>query len=806
MPSIVAGVAALPDQTHGSRSPGRLMTPSHAILDGLTEAQRQAVSHVEGPLLVVAGAGSGKTRVITRRVAYLASQGIRSHRILAVTFTNKAAGEMRERIEQLVGARGPWVSTFHSLCARMLRFSADLAGLPANFSIYDRSDQLNVVREALKSIEAATESLRPAAALSRISNAKNHMRSPADLAAEAAGFTDELAARVYRVYQRILEANGALDFDDLLVRVAQLLQHDAGFRERWQQRFDFLLIDEYQDTNAAQYRIAKALAAQHRNLCATGDADQAIYGWRGADIQNILAFQKDFPDAAVIKLEQNYRSTQTILRAADSLITKNQLRHERGLWTENEQGVPVAFHHALDARQEAAFVARSIAQREAEGRSWSDFAVFYRTNAQSRLLEEELPRARVPYRIVGAVEFYSRQEVKDVLAYLRVCVNERDGVSLLRIINTPSRGIGARTIGRLRAWADESAGSPWDAVADVEHVPELGARARKAVEAFGSTIDELRRLAAETSGGVAPFCQRLLVATGYQAWLDQPEQEERRENVQELLSRAAEYDEAQPEGDLAGFLQDVSLVSDVDDFDGTAEAATLMTLHTAKGLEFPVVFLTGLEDGLLPHANAMRPPAAVWGLEDPARVEEERRLCYVGMTRAQKELILTAAAERMTFNAPSEREPSRFLHEISRTVFDEDSLDALDEALDGAETVADTERLWPRRRRGGSRPASAHGRRGTVRQQAPAGPDELTIDYDEVDEPVAGEEAAIAPEPPAGADPGDFAVGDAVAVGRVGQGMIVDIKRAGRYTLATVKLHAGGRHVIALESARVRKL
>ena len=590
------------------------MTGESDILAGLTEPQREAVTHIEGPLLVIAGAGSGKTRVITRRVAYLASQGVPPRRILAVTFTNKAAGEMRERIEQLCGTKGAWVSTFHSLCARMLRISAEAAGLEPNFTIYDRADQLTAVRDALRRLEIDQADIRPASALQTISNAKTKLLSPSQYAAAVGGFREERLAKTYRLYQEILDANAALDFDDLLMRVARLLESDEASLDRWQRRFDFLLIDEYQDTNRAQYRIAARLAGRHQNLCATGDPDQSIYGWRGADIQNILDFEKDFPSARVVRLEQNYRSTKRILQAADTLIAKNALRIERSLWTENEQGVPVRFLHLADADEEADRIVGEIRRRGVDGRGWGEIAVFYRTNAQSRRLEEALVLDSLPYRLVGAVEFYGRQEIKDLLAYLRSCVNVRDSLSLERVINTPSRGIGARTIERLKQWASESGRPLSAAVASVEEIPTLSSRAKKAVRAFADVIEGLRKGA---DGPVGELCRRVLDETGYAVWLKSPDNEERRENVAELLNKADDFDATNPGAGLGGFLTEVSLVSDVDNLDGAAEAVTLMTLHAAKGLEFPVVFLTGVEEGLLPHTNSMG---------SDAEIEEERRL------------------------------------------------------------------------------------------------------------------------------------------------------------------------------------
>jgi DNA helicase-2/ATP-dependent DNA helicase PcrA len=764
------------------------MSARKQILDGLTEPQRRAVTHMAGPLLVVAGAGSGKTRVITRRVAYLASQGVPPQRLLAVTFTNKAAGEMRERIEALAGTGGAWMSTFHSLCASMLRFSAEQLGLPRSFSIYDRDDQLRAVREAMQRLEMAPTALKPAVALHKISAAKNQLLTPSAFAAQAERYDDELAARVYTVYQKVLEENAALDFDDLLTVAADRLGRDAAFRERWQQRFDFVLIDEYQDTNRAQYLIARHLAARHRNLCATGDADQAIYGWRGADIRNILGFQKDYPDAVVIKLEQNYRSTQVILDAASSLIARNVQRHERDLWTENPRGKPVTFHFADGTEAEAAFVVRAVRKRQAAGRRLRDFAVFYRTNAQSRAFEEALRRAPLPYCLVGAIEFYARQEIKDLLATLRVLVNERDELSLLRILNVPPRGLGDKTLERVRAHARQRGMPLLAALAEAPQVADLGARAQQAATAFSAVLQELR---AALQLPVAELCSRVLERTGYQEWLDKPENKERRQNVQEFLNHAAQHDQEHPGAGLPSFLQEVALVSDVDNLDESADAVTLMTLHAAKGLEFPVVFLTGLEEGLLPHYNAIRPAEGLGFGEDAAKVEEERRLCYVGMTRAKEELVLTAAAERTQFRADPERVPSRFLGELSSEVFDAESRETLAVALAESDAYA-TEAYQPVFHRPRRRPGA---------KWAPAYADVDAADAVESRKPARPREAA----PRRRARP-DLAVGDWVIHAKFGEGQIVAIQPSGKLTLATLALRSGGKRVFALEVAPIQKL
>jgi len=548
------------------------------------------------------------------------------------------------------------------------------------------------------------------------------------------------------------------------MRVALLLEGDEAFRQRWQRRFDYVLIDEYQDTNHAQYLIARDLAAEHRNICATGDPDQSIYGWRGADIRNILDFTKDYRDGVVVKLERNYRSTKTILRAADTLITRNAQRHERSLWTENDEGVAVGLRVGEDAEGEARAALAAIHDRRGEGRRWGDFAVFYRTNAQSRSFEEACVRGSVPYRIVGAVEFYGRQEVKDLLAYLRVCVNERDDLSLLRIINTPSRGIGKRTVDALKRWAAAQGMSLWAAATAVEQVEGVGATGRRAVTRFAELIRELREA---DKRPVAAFCARVLADSGYEQWLKGPDNEERRENVEELLGKCTAYDALHPDSDLGDFLQEVALVSEVDNLDGAADAVTLMTLHAAKGLEFPVVLLSGMEEGLLPHANSMA---------TEEEVEEERRLCYVGITRAQDELVFTAARQRAQRGAQWGREPSRFLHEIDRAVLDDQSRRALAEFQATSAQQQEAPEWAPRPRR------SSLGRRREPASRAPA------------------------VEPTPVVDAHGLSVGDWVEHPMYGRGRVVALQESERMALATVAMSDGVKRLFSLEHVALKRL
>jgi len=728
------------------------MATTKVILSDLTTAQREAVTCTEGPLLVVAGPGSGKTRVITRRVAYLAARGVAPYRILAVTFTNKAAGEMRERIEALAGTSGAWVSTFHSLCAAMLRISAEQLGIPQNFSIYDRDDQLRLIRQVKKDLEPAGAELSPSDLLNHISRAKQRLETPQEFAASALSFKDEFVAKAYNLYQRRLEDNAAMDFDDLLMRVALFLGSNEDFRQRWQRRFRYILVDEYQDTNEAQDLIARTLAEQHRNICATGDPDQSIYGWRGASIHNILRFQEHYPDARVVHLEENYRSTATILRAADSLISHNNLRHERGLWTRNPRGTPIKVIEAPDADDEAEMVAKIIEERLADGARPRDFAIFYRTNAQSRAFEIVFTRRNIPFRLVGAVQFCARREIKDLVAYLRFIVNERDDLSLARIINVPPRGIGATTLERLRKWAQAHRKHLWEAVLNAPQIEQLGTRAARALERFATLINSLRQMPRKPA---AAICEKLLKASGYLDWMTQTGGPERKENIEEFLAWASGFDDEQPEGGLEGFLQQVGLVSDVDNLDPAADAVALMTLHAAKGLEFPVVFLTGLEDGLLPHANSSATPEGL---------EEERRLCFVGITRAKHLLFLTHAGSRQRGGSVEYALPSRFLLEI-----DPDTLDAPPPQT-------------------------------TVEPTPDDAPDHT---YDE----PPPEEFAV-PEPPPARRPRRLRLrtGDRIRHPHFGLGTVLAVQDFGRETFATISFDAGGKRILSLRHAPLERL
>jgi DNA helicase-2/ATP-dependent DNA helicase PcrA len=708
------------------------------ILSDLNEAQREAVVHGEGPLLVVAGAGSGKTRVITRRIAWLVRGGLDPAQVLAITFTNKAAGEMRERVARLLGRNPAWISTFHALGARFLRMEARAAGLDPNFTIFDATDQVTVLRELLKSPQLARNLRRdigPQDVRAYVSERKNAGHPPADPEVEAG---DDPFEAAYRAYEEMLRSCEAVDFDDLLLRPVRMLEQDEGLLRRFASRFRTLLVDEYQDTNVLQHRLARLLAEAHGNICATGDPDQSIYGWRGAEVANILEFEQVFPGARVIKLEENYRSTNAILRAASALIRNNTERIDRELWSRLGEGErPVVWESASES-EEALRVVDGIVRATQAGFGLDDVAVFYRTNACSRPLEQAFRLANVPYAIVGALEFYERREVKDLLAYLRVIANPADAVDLLRIVNVPGRGIGARTIERIRAHAAATGRPLRDVFLAPAGIPDLRGAARKALDDFAVVLATL--LDAPRTP-VVPVLDRVLELTAYRDWLrhaDDPLREERLENVEELRRAIAEYDAANPFGDLDEFVRETVLLRSRDEAREGEPRATLMTLHSAKGLEYPVVFVCALEEGVLPHVRSMVSQKAI---------EEERRLMYVGMTRAQRRLVLSFARSRgMSGSAYGRSIPSRFLAEIP---------DAL---LDGAAPT---------------RPTS-HG-------------------ADECYEPDLDGD-----EPP-------FHEGDMVVHDQFGRGVVLRLSGFGPAAKVTVDFEAAGEKRLILEYAKLRK-
>jgi DNA helicase-2/ATP-dependent DNA helicase PcrA len=637
-----------------------VLSPETYLAD-LNPVQREAVLATEGPLLVVAGAGSGKTRVLTHRVAHLiAACGVEPQEILAITFTNKAAGEMRTRLEDLLGpvAGKIWILTFHAACGRILRREAQRLGYRSNFTIYDQADQIRLVKACLEELERDPKRFVPRGIHAQISNAKNNLISPGEYQSRVASFYDQTVADTYDLYQRRLFASNAVDFDDLLMLTVDVLERFPEALERWQKAFRYVLVDEYQDTNHAQYRLLQLLAAKHRNVCAVGDPDQSIYAFRGADIRNILEFERDFPDTRVIALEQNYRSTNTILRAANSVIRHNRERKEKNLFSELGEGLPVRALEVEDEHSEARFIAAEVASLIDEGFSGSEIAVFYRTNAQSRVIEDVLVRQEIPYQVIGGPRFYERAEVKDAIAYLQVIDNPYDAVSLQRIANRPRRGIGDASLARLQTYADAHGRSLWEATEFAEEAGVAGAPLR-AVQSFRTVTQSLQAGALELE--VPELVQRVLDRTGYVAALEAErtiEAQGRIENLQELVGVAQEYQAASPEPSLSHFLQEISLFSDQDALTDQESRVTLMTLHNAKGLEFRAVFMVGMEEGIFPHSRSL----------EEQQLEEERRLCYVGMTRAQERLTQTHAAGRSLYGSRNYNLPSRFLDELPEEV------------------------------------------------------------------------------------------------------------------------------------------
>ena len=637
-----------------------------SLLDGLNREQQQAVQHTEGPLLILAGAGSGKTKVLTVRIAYLLAQGVNPYEILAITFTNKAAKEMKSRVEGLVGdvANRIWLSTFHSFCAKFLRFELDnFLGYNSNFTIYDTSDSQVVIKAALKALNLDDKYYPVGAMISAISDAKNKLMFASDYRKQARDFYQQKVADVYEYYERELRKNNALDFDDLLLVAVKLLQSNATVLEKYSKRFKYVMIDEYQDTNHAQYLLAYLLSSHWKNIAVVGDADQSIYAWRGADIQNILDFEKDYPNCTSIKLEQNYRSTKIILDAANAVIDNNEGRPEKNLWTDKVEGAKIQHFTAQSEHEEAAFIGDTIVKKhDIYGVPYGDMAILYRTNAQSRVLEEALIKRALPYTMVGGTKFYDRKEIKDVLAYLRVLYNPFDDLSLLRIINVPKRSIGATTVSKLQDYARENGTSLFMTLTQLHLVDTIKGKTKEKLEEFGILIFTL--VAEMDDKSVLDILEAILDRTGYLAQLEEstdPQNQARAENIGELLSVAKDFQDTNPTGTVEDFLEQVALVNDVDSFEQEESKVTLMTLHAAKGLEFPIVFLGGLEEGLFPHSRT---------LMNPEEIEEERRLAYVGITRAEKELYISNATTRTVFGRTSSYLPSRFIDEIPAELVD----------------------------------------------------------------------------------------------------------------------------------------
>lgn len=632
--------------------------------EGLNPMQQEAVYHTEGPVLILAGAGSGKTRVLTHRIAYLIEEkGVNPWNIMAITFTNKAAQEMRERVDQIVGfgSESIWVSTFHSSCVRMLRRFIDRIGYENNFTIYDTDDQKTVIKEVCKRLNIDTKMFKERSLMAAISSAKDELISPEAFKRDAGqDWSLQTVARVYEAYQKQLAMNNALDFDDLIAKTVELLEASPEVLDYYQQRFRYIMVDEYQDTNTAQFRFVSLLASKYRNLCVVGDDDQSIYKFRGANIGNILGYEKVFPDAKVIKLEQNYRSTQNILNAANEVIRHNLGRKEKTLWTDNEVGELLHFRQFLTGYEEAEYIAGDISKKVREGTyAYRDCAILYRTNAQSRLFEEKFLLANIPYKIVGGVNFYARKEIKDLLAYLKTIDNARDDVAVRRIINVPKRGIGATTLNRVQDYAQEQGISFYDALKEADQIPSLGRSAAK-IRPFVDFVQKFRSQLEYLS--VTELLNKVIEETGYVEELKAEDTEESRariENIDELISKVVSYEQDAEEPSLDGFLSEVALIADIDSVEESDNRVLLMTLHSAKGLEFPNVYLAGMEDGIFPSYMTITEG-------DASELEEERRLCYVGITRAMKELTLTAAQQRMIRGETQYSKVSRFIREIPR--------------------------------------------------------------------------------------------------------------------------------------------
>ena len=645
------------------------MSISAKLLEGMNDRQKEAVQHTQGPLLIMAGAGSGKTRVLTHRMAYiLAEEEVHPWNILAITFTNKAAREMKERVSQLVGpqAEDMWVSTFHSMCVRILRRDIEILGYQRSFTICDPSEQQTAMKRILKKLDIDSEKYDYRMILNRISQAKNDLEDVEEFNKKYTGYVEQIIGKCYREYQKELAKSMTLDFDDLIMLTVQLFQKHPETLQYYQQKFQYIHVDEYQDTNHAQYRLVTMLAKKFKNICVVGDADQSIYGWRGADMSNILEFEKDYQNAKVVLLEQNYRSTKTILQAANHVIENNVNRKVKKLWTENDEGQPITYYRAQSEQDEGRYVLSQIQSLLRDGYHYDDFAILYRTNAQSRVMEENLLKSNIPFRLVGGQRFFERLEIKDLLAYLRLIVNSQDDLSFRRIVNSPKRGIGATSLAKLSDFAEVYQFSLLEASLQTTLSP-LSGKAAKALEKFATTIEELRKMQEFLS--ISEFVEQVIEKTGYLTSLEQQhtmEADARIENIQEFISVAKQFEqdrleEESEDSPLLQFLTDLSLVSDADSDEGDGRMVTLMTLHAAKGLEFPVVFIIGLEEGIFPSSRSIM---------EHDDVEEERRLAYVGITRAEQKLFLTNAYSRLLYGRTQTNRPSRFVLEIGEELFD----------------------------------------------------------------------------------------------------------------------------------------
>lgn len=744
------------------------------ILENMNPQQREAVEYTKGPLLILAGAGSGKTRVLTHRIAYLIQEkGVKPYQIMAITFTNKAAQEMRERVDQIVefGAESVWVSTFHSSCVRILRRFIDRIGFENHFTIYDTDDQKSLMKTVIKKLQLDPKMYRERSLMSAISSAKNEMISPEQFEKNAGmDWNQKRISQVYYEYQAELRKNNALDFDDLLVKTVELFERCPDVLEHYQERLRYLMVDEYQDTNAVQFKFISLLAGKYRNLCVVGDDDQSIYKFRGADIGNILGFEKVFPDAKVIKLEQNYRSTQNILNAANDVIANNEGRKAKRLWTENEVGDKIDFRQFQNGFEEAEYVAGEISKmvQNKEGR-YGDVAVLYRTNAQSRLFEEKFLLANIPYKLVGGVNFYARREIKDLLAYLKTVDNAQDDLAVQRIINVPKRGIGQTTIGRVMNHAMEQEINFYDALLEVSYIPGMGRSAAK-IEIFTNFIQRLRVEAEYYS--VKELLDRIIEETGYVRELEAEDTDESRariENIDELITKIVTYEEEAEEPTLSGFLQEVALVADIDSVTEDSDYVLLMTLHSAKGLEFPYVYLTGMEDGIFPSYMTITG-------DDPGELEEERRLCYVGITRAKRHLTMTAAQQRMIRGDTQYNKISRFVREVPRELVDLGRNSSFDSTA-GARRMSVEERF-------GDAFGGMFGKKSSA-QSNTFKPRQFTVTK---------------------ADKLEYSVGDVVRHAKFGVGEVMDIVDGGKDYEVTVNFDQAGVRRMFASFAKLKKM
>ena len=738
------------------------------IYDTLNPMQQEAVRCTEGPLLILAGAGSGKTRVLTHRAAYLIGERhVNPWNIMAITFTNKAAGEMRERVDKLVGlgSESIWVSTFHSTCVRILRRFIEALGYGKNFSIYDSDDQRTLMKQVFHLLNVEPKQFKERQVLGVISHAKDQLIGPEEFLLNAGSdFRLKKTGEIYQEYQRQLKRNNALDFDDLIVKTVELFRTNPQILEYYQDRFRYIMVDEYQDTNMAQFQLVKLLAAKYRNLCVVGDDDQSIYRFRGADIRNILSFEESFPGAKVVKLEQNYRSTQNILDAANEVIRNNQGRKEKRLWTANETGAPVRFYQFDTAREEADFVLSQIRKSDF---SLKDQAVLYRTNAQSRLFEERCIFYNIPYRLVGGVNFYQRREIKDVLAYLKIIANGEDDLATLRVINVPKRGIGAASMNKVTVFASVNQLSLYEALEDAKMVPGLGKAVGK-IEGFVKQIEALRAMAGPGGCSIKDLIEGVLEQTGYAKELEQEGEEEAKErlaNIGELVNKAAAFEAESGSRSLDEFLEQVALVADVDSLNQSEERVTLMTLHSAKGLEFPKVYLAGMEEELFPSAMAVFSP-------DPTDLEEERRLCYVGITRAQKELVLTAARKRMVNGETRWHAVSRFVDELPQEQAELEFFDPLAAYKQEKREIKEAADTAPKALPWNQSPKPSFGKTFTVEKQD-------HLDYEE---------------------------GDRVSHQKFGTGTVAEIKDGGKDFEVTVDFDRAGRKKMFASFAKLKKI